>query len=59
MKGFSLAVAVGFIVALTLTAISPAHATRRIVMEPNSGYCLSGLHVRDVRRACREFGGRW
>lgn len=56
MKSLLFAVAVVFIVAPMLTTVSPAHAVR-VVFVPDSGYCLSGVHVRSVKN-CREFGGR-
>jgi hypothetical protein len=55
MKVALLAAAFVFVIASMLTPTSPAHAVR-VVFVPDSGYCLSGAHVRRVKN-CREFGG--
>jgi hypothetical protein len=57
MKVLALAVTLGCILVPMLIATSPAQASRRIVFDPNSGYCKSGAHVRNVRN-CAENGGR-
>ena len=55
MKVALRAAAFVFVIASMLTPTSPAHAVR-VVFVPDSGYCLSGAHVRRVKN-CREFGG--
>lgn len=56
MKPLSLVLMMLAVAAMLLPTIERAEA-RRTVFWPNSGYCQSGKHVRNVRN-CRELGGR-
>jgi hypothetical protein len=43
---------------VSASLLLPATASARKTKDyPNSGYCLSGKHVKDVKK-CREHGGR-
>jgi hypothetical protein len=58
MKKLPIGVAITLIVIQVLVFASSAQAKRRTVFEPNSGYCLSLVHVGNIKY-CKERRGKW
>lgn len=56
--GLMLLATSSLMVPAALIATTKGAEARRAVFFPNSGYCQSGRHIRNVKN-CREFGGRW
>jgi hypothetical protein len=57
MKTLPIGVAIALIVVQVLVFASPAQAKRRTVFEPKSGYCLSLVHVSNIKY-CKERRGK-